>query len=186
MQSSPIQFKFVRIELFMKKIILLVCTFLTIATLGAAQETSSELPTTNASNVFLELGANGGFLSLNYDTRFSKTGKGLGLRAGIGFIPPVNIVFFETPIIITFPVALNYLAGKGPHYWEGGAGVTFATYKTDLFGEESSGTGVAFVPSIGYRYMPLRKGFTGRVIISPFIGSGGTAFWAGVSGGIRF
>jgi hypothetical protein len=45
---------------------------------------------------------------------------------------------------------------------------------------------VAFVPSIGYRYQPLRKGFTGRVILSPFISGGGMTFFAGVSGGVRF
>jgi hypothetical protein len=151
-----------------------------------AQETDIQPPSANASNIFIELGANGAFLSLNYDTRFTKTGKGLGIRAGIGFIPGFDIIFLKIPTILIIPVALNYLAGRGPHYFEGGVGLTYATAKSYLFGEEENVSAFAFIPSAGYRYQPLKKGFTGRAVISPYINSGGFQFFGGVSGGYRF
>ncbi len=77
-------------------------------------------------------------------------------------------------------------SGKGPHYFEGGVGLTYATAKSSLFGEEENVSGFAYIPSAGYRYQPLKKGITGRAVISPFISSGGSQFFAGVSGGYRF
>ena len=151
-----------------------------------AQSEQGKLPTPNASNVFVELGGNGGFLSINYDTRFSKTGRGLGARIGIGFIPAIDFFIGETSTILTIPLALNYLAGKGPHYFEAGAGVTYATGRTELFGEESTSSGFAFIPSAGYRFQPLSKGITGRAFISPFISEGGSSFFGGISAGYRF
>lgn len=153
---------------------------------ATAQEKLDDVSPSAAKDVFLELGGNGGFLSLNYDTRFSKSGKGLGARIGVGFIPPIDAFFVVTPTIITIPLGLNYLAGNGPHHLEIGAGITLATAKSDLFGDEENAFGAAFVPSLGYRYQPRHRGFTARVFASPFIGQGGATFFAGVSGGIRF
>jgi hypothetical protein len=139
-----------------------------------------------AANMFLELGGNGIFLSLNYDQRFSKKQNGLGGRLGIGFVPSIDVIIAETSSILVIPFGLNYLMGKGPNYFEAGAGGTFVSGSAKVLDEESKGSGFAFVPSIGYRYQPLRKGFTGRVILSPFISGGGMTFFAGVSGGVRF
>jgi hypothetical protein len=170
----------------MKKILCVITACIAFYFPALSQENSDVLPASHGKNVFLELGGNGGLISANYDMRFSRTGKGLGFRVGIGYVPPVPLLFVSTPSIITFPVGLNYLAGKGPHYFEGGLGVTVASAETDYFGDEENMTGFAFVPNIAYRYQPLTRRFTGRVSISPFIGSGGVMFWAGLSGGFRF
>lgn len=169
----------------MKKILCVITICLVFALPSLSQETKEALPVTQAKNLFLELGGNGGLLSLNYDMRFSKTGKGLGFRAGVGFIPSVDLLFVETPSIVTFPIGLNYLAGKGPHYFESGLGLTFATAETDYFGDDENMTGFAFVPNIAYRYQPVSGRFTGRVSFSPFFSSGGSQIWAGLSVGIR-
>lgn len=169
----------------MKKISCVIAFCFAFVLPSFSQETKEDLPITQAKNIFLELGGNGGLLSLNYDMRFSKTGKGLGFRAGVGFIPSMDFLFVETPSIVTFPIGLNYLAGKGPHYFEGGLGFTFATAETDYFGDDENLTGYAFVPNIAYRYQPLSRRFTGRISASPFFSGGGSQFWAGISAGIR-
>jgi hypothetical protein len=85
-----------------------------------------------------------------------------------------------------FPLELNYLVGLGPHYLEAGAGATISSGAIFTVAGGGRVTGIAFVPSIGYRYQPLRRGFTARDVASPLIGSGGATFWAGVSAGVRF
>lgn len=152
-----------------------------------SQDKVTKPQSSNASNIFFELGGNG-FLSLNYDGRFSKKDKGLGGRIGLGIIPGVNTGLYETSTFVTIPIGLNYLAGKGPHYFEAGAGGTIGTGKfKNFFGAEAGEkeTGVVFVPSIGYRYQPIKKGLTGRIVLSPLIGNG-FMWFGGVSIGMRF
>jgi hypothetical protein len=161
-------------------------TIFTIACFIVSAQDKDAYTGSRAQNVFGELGGNGVFLSLNYDTRFSKKDNGLGGRAGIGFIPGFSFGFGAVSTIITFPFGLNYLVGRGPNYLEVGAGATISTGAVSLLGIGAKANGVDFVPSIGYRYQPRKKGFTGRVVISPFIGNEDAQFWAGVSGGIRF
>ena len=69
----------------------------------------------NAQNkaVYGELGGNGLVFSANYDMRF-KGESGFGFRAGVGFAAVDGLT------IITFPVGLNWLSGKGPHHFEVG------------------------------------------------------------------
>ncbi len=160
------------------KTILLLILFIHIVQSVFAQDKVRKPVSAKASNLFLELGANGGIFSINYDTRFAKSEKGIGGRIGIGIIPSVDIVIAKTSSILTIPIALNYLAGKAPNYWEFGAGSTIVSGNTKA-------SGVAFVPSIGYRYQPAHKGFTGRVVFSPFIGQGGILLRGGFSLGIR-
>jgi hypothetical protein len=139
-----------------------------------------------AQSIYGELGGNGVFLSLNYDTRFSSRNNGLGGRAGVGFVPGFSFGFGSVSTTITFPIGLNYLVGNGPNYLEAGAGATIISGAMSIFGAEAKATSVGFVPSVGYRYQPLTRGFTGRVVISPFIGNGVASFWAGISAGVRF
>ena len=148
-------------------------------------------------SVFFELGGNGLGFSINYDARFSKSENGFGFRAGIGYFPAVNtgdadIFVPSTPSMLTIPVGINHLAGKAPHYFESGLGITYVnisgSFSSDFWGysEDASGSAVGFIPSIGYRYAKAGKGFQGRAVISPIIGSGGFAFWLGLSAGIKF
>ncbi len=146
-----------------------------------SQEEVPKSSSANASNIFIELGGNGAGFSINYDSRFSRSQKGIGGRIGVGFIPSLDFGFLgSTPSILTIPIALNYLAGKAPHYLEAGAGATIGS-----IGRNTKGTGVVFIPSIGYRYQPSYKGFTGRVVLSPLINNGVQLSW-GISGGVKF
>jgi hypothetical protein len=83
---------------------------------------------------------------------------------------------------------LNHLAGRAPHYFESGLGFTYATFTgedEDFFG----GGGNLLIPSIGYRYQAIGKGFIGRVVLSPVVnlGEGGGWFlFGGVSAGLNF
>lgn len=134
-----------------------------------------------AQSVYGELGANGILFSANYDTRFSQSQKGLGGRIGFGFLGGSG------GGVLTVPIGLNHLAGRGPHYFETGLGFTYATITgdDDFFG----GGGKLLVPSIGYRYQALGKGFVGRVVLSPLVNlgeGGGWILFGGVSAGFKF
>ena len=171
----------------MKKILFITVIVLFVSTTMFAQGNKS---------VFFELGGNGLVFSANFDARFTKSEKGFGFRAGIGFIPSINsdadIVYPSTPSALTIPIAINHLAGKAPHYFESGLGITYVhvsgAVSSDFWGysEDVTGSAVGFVPSIGYRYAKTGKAFQGRVCISPIISSGGASFWAGLSVGFKF
>jgi hypothetical protein len=167
-------------------LLLLILTIYCANTYG--QEKVPKRPSANASNIFFEVGGSSISFSLNYDGRFSKREGGFGGRAGVGFFPSVDFILFKTSSIVTIPIGVNYLAGKGPDYWEFGAGATIVSGGLEsFFGMKTNSkktTNVAFVPSIGYRHQPLHKGLTGRVVISPFVASQ-LKFFAGGSLGIR-
>ena len=131
-----------------------------------------------ASCVFGEFGGNGLVFSANYDTRFKQSQSGPGGRIGIGFFGG------DGGGIVTFPIGLNFLNGRNGNYFETGLGITIVTITGSDFGGI---TGSVIVPSVGYRYQSMTEGFTGRVAITPLIGtSGGFAFWAGISAGYKF
>jgi hypothetical protein len=162
----------------MKKILLFVVVVCLAATTVSAQANKS---------VFIEILGNGLGFSANFDARFAKKENGLGCRAGIGIFPGSgdnDLLSFSS--ILTIPVGLNYLAGKGPHYFEGGLGTTFISGSVKFFDEEAKGNGFIFVPSAGYRYAAKGKGFQARIAITPLIGGGGAYFFGGVSVGFAF
>ncbi len=143
-----------------------------------------------AKNVYLELGGPGGFISANYDTRVSKSDKGLGIRAGVG-----SIFDFYT-IGYTLPVGLNYLVGKRKNFLELGLGVTYVhlpsvnqdqpfNFKKESFFAEYGW--------VGYKYQPLQKGFTFRAGLCQFFNDlnipailGVPSLYAGLSFGYSF
>jgi hypothetical protein len=147
-------------------------------------------------SVFLELGGNGLGFSANFDARFTKAEKGLGFRAGFGFLPGVSIggnddpTFFSWPTILSIPVGLNFLLGKAPNYFEVGLGATYfygrGRFTFFFLPVDSTLSTFMFIPSAGYRFAKPGKSFQGRAFISPYIFSGGVSFFAGVSGGIKF
>jgi hypothetical protein len=165
---------------FMKRraLILLMCLVL-IGTLAYSQR--NEEPSKNASCIYGELGGNSLFFGANYDFRF-KGQNGLGMRVGIGFFGGSG------GGLLSIPVGLNYLVGKnGPSYFEAGLGATYLSYTGDDFFDGSSG--IFMIPTIGYRYQPISKGFTGRVFVGPLIATGADGGWfmyGGISAGYKF
>jgi hypothetical protein len=148
-----------------------------------AQGTERMMKTTsNASQVYFELGGAGVIYSFNYDGRFSKYENGLGFRVGIGGAS------VEGDGYIAVPVQINYLAGTKGKYIEIGGGATYAP-GLNLF-DDLNDNNVYGTMSIGFRKQPVgRKGFTFRAAFMPLIGfaSGGSFLpFAGVSWGYRF
>ena len=157
----------------MHKILCITLLLCSLSKLSNAQNSE-----TRAQTVFGEFGGNGLVFSANYDTRFQNKQSGVGGRIGVGFFGGSG------GGVLTFPLGINFLSGKKGNYLETGLGVTIVT----ITGEDFGGvTGTVIVPSIGYRYQPLESGFTGRIVISPLIGTqGGFIFFAGISAGFKF
>jgi hypothetical protein len=142
-------------------------------------------------SVFFEVGGNGLGFSANFDSRFTKSEKGFGFRAGVGFIPPIDAIIFATPFILTVPLAINHLAGNGANYFESGIGVTYvhsskgvAFFDDEL--DDAAISTIAIVPSIAYRHAKTGKAAQWRAVISPLLVDGTVAFWAGISIGYKF
>ncbi|MGB3006238.1 MAG: hypothetical protein WBC06_07005 [Chitinophagaceae bacterium] len=138
----------------------------------------------NAQNkaVYGEIGGNGVVFSANYDMRFTKTENGFGFRVGVGFAGGTGSSIF------TFPLGLNYLTGKGASHLEIGFGVTPITASVELFDDENeTGSTTLIMPTVGYRYGKVGKGFVGRIYVGPVIVGGGFFFpFGGISAGIKF
>jgi hypothetical protein len=70
-------------------------------------------------SVFVELGGSGLAYSFNYDFRFDDSRMdSWGMRVGVGGYNIDGDSFYSLPVLV------NRLYGKGPHYFEVGAGVT--------------------------------------------------------------
>lgn len=168
----------------MRKLLLLFA-FTTLATAVFAQDEEDEdgpakPPTRNAKQIYGEFLGNGLLFTANYDFRFGQRQKGLGMRVGLGFFGGSG------GGIVTIPVAINNLSGRAPNYLELGLGVTYASFtdSDDFF--DNSGS-IIIVPSVGYRYQPRGKGFTGRIALTPLISpSGGFFTYGGLSAGYKF
>lgn len=168
---------------FLKSYLLLLTSFLLLQCAVRAQGTERMMKTSsNASQLYFELGGAGVIYSFNYDGRFSKYENGLGFRVGIGGAS------IEGDGYIAVPVQINYLAGTKGKYIEIGAGATYAP-GLYLF-DDLNDNNVYGTMTIGFRKQPVgRKGFTFRAAFMPLIGfsSGGSFLpFAGVSWGYRF
>lgn len=166
-----------------KSCLLLLTALLLLQYAAHAQGTERMMKTSsNASQVYFELGGAGVIYSFNYDGRFSKYENGLGFRVGIGGAS------VEGDGYIAVPVQINYLAGTKGKYIEIGGGATYAP-GLNLF-DDLNDNNVYGTMSIGFRKQPVgRKGFTFRAAFMPLIGfaSGGSFLpFAGVSWGYRF
>jgi hypothetical protein len=108
---------------------------------------------------YAELGGAGGLLSFNYDTRLTKSYKGVGIRAGFG------LIFDAYNLGYTIPVALNYLLGDKAHFFELAAGTSFHHFKINnqdsWFGFPKTNFLAPFA-WIGYRYQPVERKFVFR------------------------
>ncbi|MDN3655390.1 hypothetical protein QWZ08_07130 [Ferruginibacter paludis] len=133
--------------------------------------------------VYAELGGTGGFLSLNYDTRFDKSNKGLGLRIGIGTITDLN------SFGLTLPFGLNYLAGEKVHFFEAALGATFFSFSKQNQDSWFSFTKKQFLAPycwVGYRYQPTDKRFFFRAGLNQFLAGGLSGFVAKPFPGLSF
>lgn len=171
----------------MKKSLLIILSF-TILSVYTVNGQSSRVDTIKpASSVYFELLGNGGFYSINYDSRFSKKRDGLGGRVGLSYAAESGDSFFS------MPVGINYLAGKKGHYFEAGAGITYYSaniYLLDNVGDSENGentTGVFGNLTFGYRKQPIDGGFSLRAGVSPIITKNSfIPYWPYVSFGYTF
>lgn len=123
--------------------------------------------------LFAELGGTGGFLSLNYDTRLTKSHKGWGIRFGFGAITDLNSTGF------TMPFGLNYLSGERNHFFEMGIGATYFSFSEQNQDSWFSFSKLNFLaPYIwtGYRYQPMNNRFVFRAGFNQFVASGLSGF----------
>jgi len=130
-----------------------------------------------AENLYLEIGGPGVFLSLNYDTRLTNSRNGVGISAGFGYIPNVNII----------PVQINYLIGKTSHFLEIGAGGTYISIaRSNSFILFKGSSEIFGTTTLGYRYQPLKGGFNFRINVDPIFDSQDFTFFGGLSFGYTF
>lgn len=178
----------------MKKIITTIFFTIGLIITNNAQDSKTVNTARPAKTFFGELGGNGIGFSANYDSRFAKSEKGFGYRIGLGFFPGIDLLIIKSSTILAVPFGINHLAGNGPSYFESGLGVTFVSGSVgpgSLFegwndGTTEHGNGLAFIPSIGYRYAAFEKnGIVGRFTICPIFAAGASNFWIGISGGLR-
>ncbi len=142
---------------------------------------TNDLLAQHSKSLYLELGGNALFYSINYDTRFAHKQDGIGAKIG------VSLYRSEA---IAIPFHLNYIIGKNNHGLELGAGVY-------AFHRFINGPDNILFPSgvVAYRYQPLKKHFTFRAGWTPtFAKSSGGHFdfailgwyWPGISFGYKF
>jgi hypothetical protein len=140
-------------------VLLLSLTHLASAQVSAEEEGPAKPGSPGAPQVYVELGGPGIIYSFNYDRRFNKSDKGLGMRAGFGAI------FAGGEGGFAFPIGLNYLTGRQGNYFEVGGGASVVT-TADLF----EGAGVYGFMTAGYRRQAFKKkGVTWRVAFNPLL-----------------
>ena len=129
------------------------------------EETENTGPGSKA--VYGEFLGSGLIFSGNFDMRF-KGYKGLGFRVGFGYAGGTGAS------VVTFPIGLNALIGKGPHFFEIGASATLVSDAYEGFDEGSSSW--FFHPHFGYRFTKPSNSFNGRIYVGPIIADGYTFF----------
>jgi len=154
----------------MKKISLLLLCIALIFTAKGQENKPDGAGTSKA--VYAELGGSGLSFSVNFDSRF-KGNNGLGYRAGIGFLP-------GNRSLLTFPLGINTLIGKGPSFLEAEVTVTPSSLKAKFHKTTSS---IFIFPHIGYRYSKPSGSFNFRIYAGPLLVAGDVLPWAGLSFG---
>ncbi len=177
-----------------RKFLLILILFPVFTTCAVHSQTGSSksdslratLPTGDqkrAQNVYVEMFGQGLLFTANYDTRFSNRRDGLGGRAGIGYISA------DGDNATTVPVSLNYLLGKGKHFFEVGLGATLlaTSGNDDSFFFNGNSSSVIGTMSFAYRVQPVDNGFSFRVGLTPlFNGDFFIPYYGGLSLGYTF
>ena len=151
-------------------------------------------PARPAPNVIsLELLGNGLLYSLNYERLLPAWN--LGLRAGASlFVDRIsNASGSGSLVLASFPLVASYFLGPPRHKLELGLGATilYSDAASDSTGTKYqgsvSGLGVAATGVVGYRYMPVGRGFTFGAGFTPLLrASKGFLPWGGASIGYAF
>ena len=132
---------------------------------------------------YAELGGSGIMFSANVDTRFKASRIGWGGRAGIGFVtaseekpnPGGNYPLWEDVSVLTVPVQVNYIFGKGesPHTFEVGGGLTYVGRKLDIMNfYDNKRSNLFGTFSFMYRRQPVDGGFMWRIGFTPIAAKG--------------
>jgi len=159
-------------KIFFSGLIILVAMALSLSRCSAQSATPTKPDSAfhrRAQNIYFELGGAGGIFSVDYDTRLTNRRNGIGMRAGLGFLPGIF-----SPSVLTIPVQVNYLLGKQSNFLEIGGGFTYSS-------AEYLGSVI-----IGYRHQPIQGGFNFRVNVTPLIEAGKVYPFPGMSFGYSF
>jgi hypothetical protein len=120
--------------------------------------------------VFVELGGNGFFYSINYERSIIQN---LFLRIGFSYVPLSGENRFTT-----IPLILNCNIGEESHRFEVGLGIT---------GFIADSVRPVFTGRLGYSYQPLEGGFNFKIAYTPFFSRLIFApIWSGISIGWGF
>lgn len=167
-----------------------------IFTLSAASSSKGQQAQerTQLNSVFLELGGNGGFYSVNYDRRLLWAG-GWSLAGRVGtmyYSSASGRAEGGRSVWLAAPLEVSWLRGKGNHLLEMGLGVTslYLKYPEE---ESSQGKELRLLPvgRVGYRFqqreggMFYKAGFTPMAQFSGGRRLGATMFlpWFGLAVG---
>jgi hypothetical protein len=120
--------------------------------------------------MYIELLGNGGLYSINYEREVAD-----GLRARIGIASWTSEYLFGggASDILTVPVTLHVIRGRGNHRLDAGGGILAGrrTRRSD-FGSSESDPILSLVGTLGYRYEPLGRRLLFRAAFTPFFGFG--------------
>ena len=166
----------------MKKTVLLFVSVLFIYA-AMAQSGSTVKAVPGRTSFYAELGGPGILFSANIDSRFKPSHLGLGGRVGIGFVtadeaeynPVTGYMEYDSRSVLTVPVQLNYIFGKGnsPHTFEVGGGVTYVGKKLEVLNFYEDKTSNFFGSfAFMYRRQPADGGFTWRIGFTPLVANG--------------
>jgi hypothetical protein len=109
--------------------------------------------------LYIEVGGNAGYYSLNYDIIFFQKGNfKLDWRNGFSLLPIINL-----PIFI--PLEINTLFGKSKHHFECGLGYTPVLF----LGETNEKYSDIILFRVGYRYQKPNGGLLLRIGFTPGI-----------------
>ncbi|MBK7428497.1 MAG: hypothetical protein IPI60_16525 [Saprospiraceae bacterium] len=144
-----------------------------------------------AHSVYLEAFGAGAAYSANYDVRFAEKQSGFGLRAGVGYHAVSGSSFLSVPVLV------NFITGRGKHFFEAGIGASFISFKDKYYNPIFYPTDDTFLfdhgnrfwgmMNFGYRKQPVGRGFIFRAGISPVFGHGSfIPYWPYVSIGYKF
>lgn len=154
---------------------------------------------TRHKNIYLELLGSNILYGVNFDVRLQKGRMdGLGFRAGIGgFSTSLNDEDSDLTVgLVTFPLEVNHLVGKGRSSLVTGVGLlpvyATASGQGDFSNHEFvQGEGLALMGgflTFGYRLQPRKSGLMLQVNWNPLIvrGQGFRAGWIGIGLGMGF
>lgn len=137
-------------------------------------------------SIFLEVGGNGLFTSINYDRQITNK-PGLGIRLGVGF-------YSTNPFQITIPIGINYLyeIKNNKSFMEFGLGTTWTRADVELYvlaehrdPNYKNTHFINFIPSMGYR-RHTKNFFMWRLSLTPVVNQYGFLPYFGISFGKLF